>query len=157
GWRNCEEKVFLKPANISRFGPKFRHLFLKQDVDLILGATVVELQAKGSRAKTRVTAALCRNETGKKILITADRFVLAAGAIDNARLLLNSKNIVREGLGNEHDQVGRYLMNHPQDTVKVIRLREPVHWLGRYAFRPYEGGTGFVGVRLRQPQQLQED
>jgi choline dehydrogenase-like flavoprotein len=156
GWRNCEEKVFLKPANISRFGPEFRHLFLKQDVDLILGATVVDLPAEGSRAKTRVTAALCRNETGRKILITADRFVLAAGAIDNARLLLTSKSIAREGLGNEHDQVGRYLMNHPKNPVGVIRLRKPARWLGRYAWRPYDGGTGFVGVRLREPQQLNE-
>jgi choline dehydrogenase-like flavoprotein len=156
GWRNCEEKVFLKPANISRFGPKFRHLFLKQDIDLLLGATVVDLPAQGSRAKTRVTAALCRNKTGREMLITANRFVLAAGAIDNARLLLNSKNIVPEGLGNERDQVGRYLMNHPKDTVRVIRLREPVRLLGRYAWRPYDSGIGFVGVRLREPQQLKE-
>jgi choline dehydrogenase-like flavoprotein len=158
GWRNCEEKVFLRPANALRFGPKFKHLFLTQDVDLILGATVVELPAEGSRGKTRVTAALCRDETGRTILITADRFVLAAGAIDNARLLLNSKSTVREGLGNERDQVGRYLMNHPTtDTVRVIRLREPVHWLGRYAWRPYDGGSdGIIGIRLREPQQLKE-
>ena len=155
GWRNCEEKVFLKPANIPRFGPEYRHLFLKQDVDLILGATVVDLPAEGSRGKTRVTAALCRNETGRKILITADRFVLAAGAIDNARLLLNSKSIVPEGLGNERDQVGRYLMNHPRN-MRLIRVREWPHWLERYAWRPYEGGIGFVGVRLREPQQLKE-
>ena len=51
GWRNCEEKVFLTPANIPRFGSEYRHLFLKQDVDLILGATVVELPAEGSRGK----------------------------------------------------------------------------------------------------------
>jgi choline dehydrogenase-like flavoprotein len=156
GWRHCEEKVFLKPANISRFGPEFRHLFLGDDVDLILGATVVDLPTEGSPGKARVMAALCRNEAGGKILITADRFVLAAGAIDNARLLLNSKSIVREGLGNERDQVGRYLMNHPNDTVRVIRLPKPVHWLGRYAWRPYDGGTGFVGVRLRESQQLRE-
>ena len=102
-----------------------------------------------------MTAALCRNETGRN-LISADRFVLAAGAIDNARLLLNSKSIAREGLGNERDQVGRYLMNHPKEMAGVIRLREPAHWLGRYAFRPYDGGIGFVGVRLRESQQLKE-
>jgi choline dehydrogenase-like flavoprotein len=146
----------LTPKSVLRFGPDYRHLFLKQDVDLILGATVVDLPAEGSRAKTRVTAALCRNETGRKILLTADRFVLAAGAIDNTRLLLNSKGIVPEGLGNEHDQVGRYLMNHPTGTVMLIRVREPPHWLARYAWRPYDGGFGFVGVRLREPQQLKE-
>jgi choline dehydrogenase-like flavoprotein len=156
-WQNCEEKVFLKPANILRFGPKFKHVFLQKDVDLILGATVVDLPADGSRENARVTAALCRDEKSRTLLITADRFVLAAGAIDNARLLLNSKSIVREGLGNERDQVGRYLMNHPSALAGAIRLRESAHWLGRYAFRPCEGGTGFVGVRLRESQQLKED
>jgi choline dehydrogenase-like flavoprotein len=155
-WRNCEEKVFLVPKDISRFGPKYRHLFLKQNVDLILGATVVDLPAERSRAKTRVTAALCRNEMGRKVPITADRFVLAGGAIDNARLLLNSKSIVREGLGNERDQVGRYLMNHPRYRVRLIRLQEPLHWVGRYGWRLYDGGIGFIGVRLREPQQLKE-
>ena len=156
-WTNCEEKVFLVPKNISRFGPTYRHLFLGKEVDLILGATVVELSAKLFRAKTRVTTALCQNEMGKKIPITADRFVLAAGAIDNARLLLNSKSIVREGLGNERDQVGRYLINHPRNTRRLIRLRELPPWLGRYGWRPYEGGLGFVGIRLRKSQQLKED
>jgi choline dehydrogenase-like flavoprotein len=176
GWRNCEEKVFLWPANIARqnsprgqpheerhihdgasFGLKYRHLFLKQDIDLILGATVVDLRADGIRGKTRVRSALCRNETGSEILITADWFVLAAGAIDNARLLLNSKNIVREGLGNESDQVGRYLMNHPRDIAAssgVIRVREWPHWLERYSERPYDGGKGYIGLRLREAQQL---
>lgn len=156
-WRNCEEKVFLRPAHTPRFGPEYKHLFFGQDVDLILGATVIDLPADGSRGKTRVTSARCRSETGREILITANRFVLGAGAIDNPRLLLNSKNVVCEGLGNERDQVGRYLMDHPRDTITLIRVPEWPHWLARYAlWRPYDGGTGFVGIRLREPQQLKK-
>jgi choline dehydrogenase-like flavoprotein len=155
GWRSCEEKLFLLPANIPRFGLKYKHLFLKQDVDLILGATVVDLPADGSRGKMRVTAALCRSERNRNVLITADRFVLAAGAIDNARILLNSKSVVPEGLGNEQDQVGRYLMNHPRN-IRLIRVRKWPRWLERYARRPYEGGIGYVGIRLRESEQLKE-
>jgi choline dehydrogenase-like flavoprotein len=155
GWQNCAQKVFCLPANISRFGPGYRHLFLNKDVDLILGATVVELPAVGLRGKARVTAALGRNNSGRSILITADRFVLAAGAIDNARLLLNSRSVLREGLGNECDQVGRYLMNHPKN-IRLIRVRRWPPWLARYWRRPYDGGIRFVGVRLREPQQLEE-
>ena len=155
GWRNCQEKLFLCPSKPPRFGPEYRHLFLKQDVDLILGATVVDLPADGSRGRTRVTAALCRSTSNRNVPIPADRFVLAAGAIDNARLLLNSKNVVPEGLGNEWDQVGRYLMNHPKN-IRLIRVRQWPHWLKRYAVRSYEGGAGFVGIRLRESQQLKE-
>jgi choline dehydrogenase-like flavoprotein len=155
GWRNCEEKFFLKPVNTPRFGPEYKYLFLRQNVDLILAATVVDLRANGSRGKTRVISACCRSESGRNILVTADRFVLAAGAIENARLLLNSKNVVPEGLGNENDQVGRYLMNHPT-SLRLIRVREWPHWLERYAWRQYGGGVGFIGLRLRESQQLKE-
>ena len=35
-------------------------------------------------------------------------------------------------------------------------MREWPHWLERYAWRPYDGGHGFVGIRLRESQQLKE-
>ena len=45
--------------------------------------------------------------------IVATQYVLAAGGIDNPRLLLASKNKFHpNGIGNQHDQVGRYYMAH---------------------------------------------
>jgi choline dehydrogenase-like flavoprotein len=40
-------------------------------------------------------------------------FVVATGGIENARLLLLSNRFNRRGLGNQHDLVGRYFMDHP--------------------------------------------
>jgi choline dehydrogenase-like flavoprotein len=42
-----------------------------------------------------------------RLTVTAKAFVLAAGGIENPRLLLAF------GIGNGHDQVGRYFMEHP--------------------------------------------
>jgi choline dehydrogenase-like flavoprotein len=42
-----------------------------------------------------------------RLSVTAKAFVLAAGGIENPRLLLASE------IGNGHDQVGRYFMEHP--------------------------------------------
>ena len=42
-----------------------------------------------------------------RLTVTAKAYVLAAGGIENPRLLLAS------GIGNGHDQVGRYFMEHP--------------------------------------------
>jgi choline dehydrogenase-like flavoprotein len=51
--------------------------------------------------------------------------VLAAGAIENARLLLASSEANPRGLGNEHDLVGRFFMEHPHIRSGVIRPRDP--------------------------------
>lgn len=51
--------------------------------------------------------------------VVADTFVLAAGGIETARLLLAND------LGNDHDQVGRNYMIHPIGEVGSLRLRDP--------------------------------
>jgi choline dehydrogenase-like flavoprotein len=43
--------------------------------------------------------------------------VLAASAIENPRLLLASNHQLPEGVGNRHDVVGRYLMDHPGTLI----------------------------------------
>jgi len=48
------------------------------------------------------------------IRVGATAFVLAAGGIENPRLLLAN------GLGNAYDQVGRYYMDHPKGKIGVI-------------------------------------
>lgn len=52
-------------------------------------------------------------EDGKSLDITAEIVVLSCGAIETARLLLNSKTTQEpNGIGNKHDQVGRHLQGH---------------------------------------------
>ncbi len=46
--------------------------------------------------------------------VAAEQFLVGAGAIETARLLLNSAHDHEpHGLGNDHDQVGRQLQGHP--------------------------------------------
>ena len=52
--------------------------------------------------------------TGTRMRVAARIFILATGGIENARLLLSSNKIFPAGLGNQHDLVGRFFMDHPR-------------------------------------------
>ncbi|GAB3538731.1 GMC family oxidoreductase [Pontibacter brevis] len=57
----------------------------------------------------------------RRMSISADFFVLATGGIENARLLLASANeYFPTGLGNQHDNVGRYYMTHIAGTYAKL-------------------------------------
>ncbi|MFW2831581.1 FAD-dependent oxidoreductase [Sphingomonas sp. ID0503] len=74
-------------------------------------ANVREILAEHSG--TGIAALDVRSLGGRRLRVEARDYVLAAGGIENARLLLASNSVVPAGLGNGHDQVGRYFMEHP--------------------------------------------
>lgn len=61
----------------------------------------------------RITSVELRNLSGFHATLHARVFVLAAGGIENPRLLLASRGAHPLGLGNQHDLVGRFFMEHP--------------------------------------------
>src|SRR5262249_43147877 len=62
---------------------------------------------------TQVTSVTYAGRDGIRHELTARRFVLAAHAVESARLLLLSPSRWHpRGLGNNHDLVGRYFMEH---------------------------------------------
>jgi len=74
--------------------------------DVILNATVTDIVKKESGAISEIIA---KSLTGRLVKVKAKIFVLAAGAIESTRLLMASGG----GLGNQHDLLGRYFMEHP--------------------------------------------
>jgi choline dehydrogenase-like flavoprotein len=158
-WESCEEKLFLKPSPIYRFGSELRQTISRaNNVDLFINATVIQLTAvRGDqRGRARVQWVICRTPDGKELRIGAEIFVVATGAIETPRLLLNSRGSDGGPLGNEHDQVGRYLMNHPKGRSGTVRLSKPLPLSRCFSWKSYDEGTGFVGVRLRDKVQARD-
>ncbi|WP_084128271.1 GMC oxidoreductase [Demequina sp. NBRC 110055] len=96
-------------------------------MSIILDARVIELSTD---AQGRVTGALVRGMDGDgrwERRIDADEFVLGAGAVETARLLLSSRSSAApDGLGNTHDQVGRHLQGRL--GIEAIGLfEEPIN------------------------------
>jgi choline dehydrogenase-like flavoprotein len=88
---------------------------LKESGNVLLcsNATVTGLET--DYAVRRITHATAAADTGPPMRVSARLFVLAAGGIENARLLMLSNRRRAEGLGNRWDMVGRCFMEHPRD------------------------------------------
>ncbi len=104
----------------------------------------IEPSANGSQIQRLHVATL----SGIRYSIKAKIFVLAAGGIENPRLLLASNQIVNAGVGNANDVVGRYFADHIQlDTAGIFPLRDDIPfdlYLGEdreRKRRPLQGGT----------------
>lgn len=92
------------------------------NVRLLTHATVVELVSDSAAERVRYARVACAN--GRHLEVRARNFVLAAGAIENARLLLASRAARAEGLGNQYGWVGRCFMEHPRDyALRLLPAR----------------------------------
>lgn len=172
-WSKLVEKVFLARSEPQDFGRECAAAWNAPNVDLLLDATVVELvthateaavggvppadarRNDGARerapggAQPRVRAARVRTSRGE-LSVRARAFVLATGGVENARLLLVSRDACAEGLGNEHGRVGRGFMNHPKNYFGVIELARPVTSAPYFFGSLHAGFAGYAGLRLKE-------
>jgi len=51
---------------------------------------------------------------------------LAAGGIENARLLLNFNKQMPGGIGNQNDLVGRFFSDHPHSSIGSMIMEDEV-------------------------------
>ncbi|MGD8832133.1 MAG: GMC family oxidoreductase [Pseudomonadales bacterium] len=128
-------------------------LFAASNVQVITHASVTHLQAQPN------VSGLARMDVrapgGKHLSITARAYVLAAGAIENARLMLMSRDVETAGIGNRHDQVGRYFMEHPHGRLGLLDSPEAFLIWETYRKRFLRGHVPLAPV-LRPSRALQE-
>jgi choline dehydrogenase-like flavoprotein len=87
-----------------------QRLAAARNVRILLHANGLRLKANAGR--DQVSAVEIIGADGRRTHIEASAFVLAAGGVENARLLLCSSEVSRNGLANDHDLVGRFFMEH---------------------------------------------
>ena len=76
---------------------------------------------------------------GRTIDVRASHVLLAAGGIENPRILLASNSVASNGVGNAYDLVGRYFMEHPHGRGGRIVGRADWRWLSAFAKRRVNG------------------
>ncbi len=92
---------------------------------LLTGNCLVVPQTRAAKlltnaTRTEITGVEAIGPDGKRVTYTADRYVLAASPIEDARLLFLSGNGAGNALGNSSDQVGRNLTFHLHTTAVGI-------------------------------------
>ena len=105
------------------------------NVHVVLRHRAVRLHAS---TKDAIESVIVVAPDGSEHQVTAERFVLAAGGIENARFLLNAAN---DGAVSRNDLVGRYFMDHPFFVFDAdyLKLRNK---LGSKALGLYTVGSG---------------
>jgi len=142
--------------DIMRFGPELL-ANLPSNVRLITNATVVHLNVSpNGRAIESVEAV---SLGGRRHTVKARTVVLCAGGIENARLLLCSNKVERNGVGNRRDLVGRFLMDHPRGEVATFDVTSP-EILNRFGLHHVSSGARSyrfrAGFRLSPAVQREE-
>lgn len=124
------------------------------NVHVLLNATVVRLETDAS-GRT-VEAVELRSFPDRSGRIRARVVVLAAGGIENARLLLLSDGQNGAALGNEYDLVGRFFQEHPNSFAAEIAPRDACWLQDRYALL-YRRGRRYLARCTLSPQAQRDD
>lgn len=89
--------------------------------DLISEAMTERIETDERGSVIGVTYLVEENGIQRRETVRSKIVVVSAGAIESARLLLNSSSTKHpHGLGNEHDQVGRHLQGHYYSGARAI-------------------------------------
>jgi choline dehydrogenase-like flavoprotein len=119
--RECLHNVISQINPNAKFGDIYRaRLSEAVNIKIMLFSNASKIQTNDTA--THVTGVRVETLNGKRFTISARIIVLAAGGIENARLLLLSNQIQKTGLGNGRDLVGRYFMDHPRIRSDIVRI-----------------------------------
>jgi choline dehydrogenase-like flavoprotein len=136
----------IMPANRIDFGKSFQEeLETSPRIRVLLGANVRQI-VKGTK-KNQISHLTVKTLSGNEYRISGKTFVIACGGIENARLLLASD------IANEHDQVGRYYMDHPKKTLGTIRRASGGTDISANIGWKEKNGTYIIGLELTEAYQ----
>lgn len=102
------ERAFSPPT---RFGTKYyQELKDSSRIDVYINANLTNINLNSNL--DAASSFEIRNYANQKFFFSAKNYVVALGAIENARLLLSCDKQVPNGIGNQNDMVGRCFMEH---------------------------------------------
>ena len=150
-----ERRDWLIDPVFERFGHAAqRSLFAHPRLKLLTHATVREVRA--AHDGKHIEALDVIGPDGRSREVVAHDYVLAAGGIENPRLLLASRSVMARGLGNDNDNVGRFFMEHPHGRGGRVIAGAAVAWQLIRAFQKQSLGKFDTAALVRPSDTLQQ-
>jgi len=130
---------------VAHFGVEYvDDLRRSPNVKVLLYANAVEIETDPDESS--VTGIRLRDLHGRAAGVRAAACVIACGGIETARLLLASRARSPNGVGNGHDLVGRYFMEHPHPDAGGVVFSAPAESMRPYHQREFESERVVVGL-----------
>jgi choline dehydrogenase-like flavoprotein len=119
GGRVASRVAQVVPAAERSFAKHYRDdIEHATNVVTYLNANVTEIETNDEANTVTGVRAACLS--GNRFSVKARIFILAAGGLENPRILLYSNRRQAAGLGNRYDLVGRFFLEHPRFEGGVI-------------------------------------
>ena len=110
-----------KPISFGKDSKFYNDILKDNRVSVLLNANASKINLDDSH--NIVKNILVKTIKGNNFSVHAEQFIICAGGIENARLLLSSNHQIKKGLGNDNGLVGRYFMDHPRSLHGRIELK----------------------------------
>jgi choline dehydrogenase-like flavoprotein len=121
----------------TRFAEKYEaELRQSERIDVFYNANLIDVRLTDNRAV--VDSLSVESFSRHKVQVSAKLYVLALGAIETARVLLNSDNQTSQGVGNHSGMVGRCFMEHLNVSIGRFLVTSPDFWKNDVALVPTE-------------------
>jgi choline dehydrogenase-like flavoprotein len=131
-----------------RFGAAYRaELERSSAIQVLLNGSVTELNLNAAGSAVESVSVACLG--GRRFTVRARQVILACGGLENARLLLASNSRIPSGIGNQHDLVGRFFMDHPRAVFGKVRFASEAR-LRLMRGRPLKAGKLQLGIGLSE-------
>ena len=121
--KNFNFPISFHPQGVEKFNYKSsfsKKLLNKKNVIILTNTTATNFYFSNSKDKINKLEV---NSNNKKILIKSKIFILCAGAIENAKILLNN-SLNNKVLDNP--LIGKYFMDHPRINIGSIILKKNI-------------------------------
>jgi hypothetical protein len=138
------EQIQFSWSAPTRFNKKYRdEIANSSNISCYLNANVVDLRFADD--SDRIDGMEISDYANRRFSVRARVYIIAAGGLENPRILLNCNRQIDTGVGNQHDLVGRFFSEHLHYNIGRFILedgqRQQIGLPSRTAYSCFYGPT----------------